>query len=77
MKSVKQARWERAYKAGQAAYILGDFDDANPYGKGNLYLHCAWFAGFCDQHNETVGRGTPLPRRGDDTGYLRTNAETA
>jgi len=77
VQNVKQERWKRAYKAGQTGYILGEFEDSNPYGKDNLFLHCAWFVGFCDQHSETAGRGAPLPRREDDAGYLRTDAKTA
>ena len=65
MKSLKEQAWQRAYDAGRTAYLLGDFDDDNPHSKANLYLYCAWFAGFCDQHTEEVGRGKPLPARED------------
>ena len=63
MKTLKEQAWQRAYDAGRAAYLLGSFDDDNPYGRGNLFLFCAWFAGFCDQHTEEQGRGKPLPSR--------------
>jgi hypothetical protein len=78
MKTVKELAWRKAYDAGRTAYLLGAFDDDNPYGKGNLYLYCAWFAGFCDRHTEEQGRGKPLPRRGDDgPGDLQADAEVA
>ena len=66
MKTVKELAWQKAYNAGRTAYLLGGFDDDNPHGKGSLYLHCAWFAGFCDQHTEEQGRGAPLPSREED-----------
>lgn len=78
MKTLKEQAWQRAYNAGRTAYLLGGFDDDNPYGRGNLYLFCAWFAGFCDRHTEEQGRGKPLPRRGDDgPGDLSADAEVA
>ncbi|HEY7823817.1 MAG TPA: hypothetical protein VIG24_13325 [Acidimicrobiia bacterium] len=66
MKTLKEQAWQKAYNAGRTAYLLGSFDDDNPHGHGNMLLHYAWFAGFCDQHTEEQGRGAPLPSREED-----------